>query len=180
MLLQECWCLVNHGKSSPGYLNWSYWRTERNMMISVSNTLWRNRNRAWIWEVSWTCLTVLVLKWTKPQKFEACPSWAGRLIFLALHFAMMSDWLFYRNQNLNVYDILFMPVLFLFSMCINRYTSAKQLQLCVTDTDVMHYGGLQKVQSCQNQSSTYYLAQQHFRRLCTPHRLQPTIHIKKN
>lgn len=42
-----------------------------------------------------------------------------------------------------------MPVLFLFSMCINRYTSAKQLQFCVTDTDVEQYGGFQEVQRCQ-------------------------------
>lgn len=60
---------------------------------------------------------------------------------------MMSDWLFYGNQNLNVYDILFMPVLFVFSMCINRYTSAKQLQFCVTDTDVEQRRGFQKVSS---------------------------------
>lgn len=42
-----------------------------------------------------------------------------------------------------------MPVLFLFSMCINRYTSTKQLQFCVPDTDVEQYGGFQKVQGCQ-------------------------------
>lgn len=29
-----------------------------------------------------------------------------------------------------------MLVLFLFPVCINRYTNAKQLQFCVTDTDV--------------------------------------------
>lgn len=71
-------------------------------------------------------------------------------IFWHSIFVMMSDWLFYRNQNLNVYDILFMPVVFLFSICINRYTSAKQLQICVPDTDVEQYGGFQKVQSCQD------------------------------
>lgn len=42
-----------------------------------------------------------------------------------------------------------MPVLFLFSMCINRYTSTKQLKFYVPDTDVEQYGGLQKVQGCQ-------------------------------
>lgn len=54
-------------------------------------------------------------------------SWQINIFWHSI-FVMMSDWLYYCNQNLNVYDILFMPVLFLFSMCINRYTHAKQLQ----------------------------------------------------
>lgn len=71
-------------------------------------------------------------------------------IFQCTVFVMMSEWLFSPNQNLNVYDTLFMPVLFLFSVCINRYHNAKQLQFCVMDTDVEQYGGFQKICCCQN------------------------------